>query len=337
MTLPLPPSPLRRWWLAGLMLCALTACWAMPPAGGDRLPWDPGDYFEGPALQLALASDRRKAEQIRWMIHDQGINPDQLFDKGDMPLVAWPVFNENPEGLRLLLENGADPNARKYDPQRKRGQYRNNAMVLAARAENPIYLELLLDHGGDPNALSSNEESLMHVAYLAGRWQNIQLLLQRGARINEPLFAKSESREGHDTVLNWYARLGNFDKAYWLLQHGADPGRSMWVPPDTKDGAKLALRKPILESIFWLPVKPHMAEWQRKCQMFALARGLSPPPMPDGIKFSRKGLGLPTEEKDIPLPSVEEAKRAQAAEPKPVTLPSPAPKPAIAPTPAPAR
>ncbi|UHQ21840.1 ankyrin repeat domain-containing protein [Lysobacter sp. 5GHs7-4] len=336
MTLPLPPSPLRRWWLAGLMLCALTACWAMPPAGGDRLPWDPGDYFEGPALQLALASDRRKAEQIRWMIHDQGINPDRLFDKGDMPLVAWPVFNENPEGLRLLLENGADPNARKYDPQRKRGQYRNNAMVLAARTENPIYLKLLLDHGGDPNALSSNEESLMHVAYLAGRWQNIQLLLQRGARINEPLFAKSESYEGHDTVLNWYARLGNFDKAYWLLQHGADPGRSMWVPPDTKDGAKLALRKPILESIFWLPVKPHMVEWQRKCQMFALARGLSPPPMPDAIKFSRKGLGLPTEEKDIPLPSVEEAKRAQAAEPKPVTMPEPAPEPTVAPSPAPA-
>ncbi|KRA21130.1 hypothetical protein ASD69_07575 [Lysobacter sp. Root604] len=306
MTLPLPPSPLRRWTLAGLMLCALTACWAAPPASGERLPWDPGDYFEGPALQLAVASDRRKAEQIRWMIHEKGINPDHLFDKGDMPLVAWPVFNENPEGLRLLLENGADPNARKHEPERKRGQYRNNAMVLAARSKNPIYLKLLLDHAGDPNTLSSNNESLLHVAYLRGQWQNVQLLVERGARINEPLFAKSESYEGHDTVLNWYASLGNFDKAYWLLQHGADPARKMWLPPDFDDKSQ-GERMPILESIFWLPVKPHMVEWQRKCQMFALARGLKPPPMPDGIKFSRKGLGLPTEEKDIPLPTASPA------------------------------
>lgn len=324
MTPPLPPPPLRHRLLAGLILaglmCVLTACWATPPPGGDRLPWDPGDYFEGPALQLAVASDRRKAEQIRWMIHEKGINPDHLFDKGDMPLVAWPVFNENPEGLRLLLENGANPNARKHQPERKRGQYRNNAMVLAARSKNPIYLKLLLDHGGDPNTLSSNNESLLHVAYLRGQWQNVQLLVERGARINEPLFAKSESYEGHDTVLNWYARLGNFDKAYWLLQHGADPARKMWLPPDFDDKSQ-GERMPILEEIFWLPVKPHMVEWQRKCQMFALARGLKPPPMPDGIRFSRKGLGLPTEEKDIPLPTLEEAKRAQAS----ATTPNPAP------------
>jgi hypothetical protein len=325
MTPPLPPPPLRHRLLAGLMLaglmCALTACWATPPPGGDRLPWDPGDYFEGPALQLAVASDRRKAEQIRWMIHEKGINPDQLFDKGDMPLVAWPVFNENPEGLRLLLENGANPNARKHQPERRRGQYRNNAMVLAARSKNPIYLKLLLDHGGDPNTLSSNNESLLHVAYLRGQWQNVQLLVERGARINEPLFAKSESYEGHDTVLNWYASLGNFDKAYWLLQHGADPARKMWLPPDFGDKSQ-GERMPILESIFWLPVKPHMVEWQRKCQMFALARGLKPPPMPDGIKFSRKGLGLPTEEKDIPLPTLEEALRAQASAAKPNPAPA---------------
>lgn len=328
MTLPLPPPLRRRMFagltLAGLMLCALTACWAMPPPAGDPLPWDPGDYFEGPALQLAVASDRRKAEQIRWMIREKGINPDKLFDKGDMPLVAWPVFNENPEGLRLLLENGADPNARKYQPQRKRGQYRNNAMVLAARSKNPIYLKLLLDHGGDPNTLSSNNESLLHVAYLRGQWQNVQLLIQRGARINEPLFAKSESYEGHDTVLNWYASLGNFDKAYWLLQHGADPARKIWVPPGTAQPEQ-ARRMPILEDIFWLPVKPHMVEWQRKCQMFALARGLKPPPMPEAIKFSRKGLGLPTEEKEIPLPTLEEANRAQAAEPAPTSASVPKP------------
>lgn len=325
MTPPPPPPPLRRQllaglMLAGLMLCALTACWAMPPPGGDRLPWDPGDYFEGPALQLAVASDRRKAEQIRWMIHEKGINPDQLFDKGDMPLVAWPVFNENPEGLRLLLENGANPNARKHQPERKRGQYRNNAMVLAARSKNPIYLKLLLDHGGDPNTLNSNDESLLYVAYLRGQWQNVQLLVQRGARINDALYSTLNDKRGHNTVLNWYASLGNFDKAYWLLQHGADPALKIRA----SDEAKFATdrdRMPILEEIFWLPVKPHMAEWQRKCQMFALARGLKPPPMPDGIKFSRKGLGLPTEEKDIPLPTLEEAKRAQAS----ATTPNPPP------------
>lgn len=329
MTLPLPPPPLRRRLLAGLalaglMLCALTACWAMPPPGGDRLPWDPGDYFEGPALQLAQASDRRKAEQIRWMIRDKGINPDKLFDKGDMPLVAWPVFNENPEGLRLLLENGADPNARMHQPQRKRGQYRNNAMVLAARSKNPVYLKLLLDHGGDPNTLNSNDESLLYVAYLRGQWQNVQLLIERGADVNDVLYSTLNDNRGHNTVLNWYASLGNFDKAYWLLQRGADPSLKMRVSDNPKFASERG-RMPILEDIFWLPVKPHMVEWQRKCQMFALARGLKPPPMPEAIKFSRKGLGLPTEEKDIPLPTLEEAKRAQASAPTQSPAPTPAP------------
>jgi hypothetical protein len=108
----------------------LAACWAVPPQEqGQR--FDARKYFQGQALALAQAVDRRDADAVRRLIHDEGVDPNAIFDDHAMPLVAWPILNENPEGLRLLLENGADPNARRIN--RKRPSHSaNNALVYAA-------------------------------------------------------------------------------------------------------------------------------------------------------------------------------------------------------------
>ncbi|SDQ44431.1 Ankyrin repeat [Pseudoxanthomonas sp. CF125] len=279
--------------LALLLSVTLAACRAQPSPEAAVKRFPASNYFQGKALELAEAVDRNDAADVQRLIKQEGVNPDAIFDESAMPMVAWPVFNKNLPGLKLLLDNGADPNARRVDSQRTSGQQRNNALVFAAGDADSRYLAMLLDYGGDPNTRNSNGETLTHVAYLRDQWKNVQLLIEKGADINEGLYVP----EDYDTVVSWYSGMGDFDKVYWLLQHGADPSRKMIAQARSANEGRM----PILESIFWLPVKPQMIDWQRKCQRLLTERGIRRPPMPAYLKQKRQQLNLPSEEKDIPL------------------------------------
>ena len=289
-----PKSKAHCFLLAALLVpIVLAACQMQPPSQQSTAGFPARNYFQGKALQLAEAVDRNDAAEVRRLIKEDGVNPDVIFDDSAMPLVGWPVFNRNLPGLKLLLENGADPNARRVDPKRPSGQQRNNALVFAAGMEDSRYLAMLLDHGGNPNTHNSNGEALTHVAYLQDRWPNVKLLIQRGADINEGLYAA----DSYNTVTNWYSRFGNFEQVYWLLQHGADVTRTT----EAHKSSANKMRMPVVDDIFWLPVKPRVIEWQRKCQQWLLAHGIARSQMPKQIKDDRIQLGLPSEEKDIPL------------------------------------
>ena len=99
-------------------LFCLTACFAAPPPPVQQ-KFFAESYFQGAALELAQAVDRKDGAAISRLIKQEGLNPDLIFDEHNMPFVAWPVLNENEEGLRLLLEAGANPNARRLYPLRK--------------------------------------------------------------------------------------------------------------------------------------------------------------------------------------------------------------------------
>ncbi len=282
-------SILARFFVLGTL--ALSAC-GPPEAKAPEQPFDARDHFQGNALPLAQAVDRRDAAAIRHLIKDEGVNPDTLFDQADMPMVAWPVINENLEGLRLLLDNGANPNARKVEPLRQYGKQRDNALVFAAGIPDQRFLKLLLDRGGDPNTHSSNDEQLTYVATLHHQWPNVQLLIERGANINEPLY----TTDGYNTVLNWYTKYGDFEQAYWLLQHGADPTRKIQGDPGNRNYGRM----PMIEDIWYAPVTPDAIPWQRKCQHWLLDHGIQRTDAMGAWKEFRQYLGRPTDPKDIP-------------------------------------
>ncbi|WP_158883393.1 ankyrin repeat domain-containing protein [Rhodanobacter sp. L36] len=282
----------------------------MPPSPSTGTPAQQSKYaldriYKDPKAQaLALAAEQGNAAEVQRLMKQEHVNPDVIFadDESGMPLVAWPVFTLNATGLKALLDNGANPNARK--PGTHRRHYKDgsqgdihfnydNAMVWAAKQDDPIYLKLLLDHGGDPNTRNCNDETLLFQAYIWHRqWQNVQVLVERGADVN--------AVTGVGTILFDFSSSGGFEQSYWLLQHGADPTIDAYIPPPQPAPP----RHRIIEDIFWYPTDPKNSShisWQRKCQQWLLQRGFKRPPLPDDYRDMRKTFGLPYEEKDIPL------------------------------------
>lgn len=287
------PASFAAFALLVSLLLAGTGCLQAPPSN-RALAIDAASWFpDNPkAQQLILAADAGRADEVRRLMQHEGVDPDKIFSKeSKYPLIAYLVMYKYPKALQVLLENGADPNARfatprvtKYKDGSVDVSYPNNAMVWAAKADDTIYLRLLLDHGGDPDTRNSNDENLLLQAFLWGKqWENIKLLVERGADVN----AKNQAKP----FVSEYASMGGFEATYWLLQHGANPDN------DSEDPGS----KTTINSIFWYPSKPGHIEWQRKCQQWLLARGYKRPPMPDYIRDMRKSFGYPTEEKDIPL------------------------------------
>ncbi|MGV8959974.1 MAG: ankyrin repeat domain-containing protein [Stenotrophomonas sp.] len=250
-------------------------------------------YFEGKALELAIASETGDAEAIRRLINE-GVDPDLTFSRRDgIPIVAWPLRTGNLEGLRALLDNGANPNSREVKRMNGEEVHFNNAMVYAAKMKDSRFLKLLLEHGGDPNTRNSSNETLLLQAFLSGnQWKNIQLLVERGADVNESSLSK-----GDDTVLSWYTGRGGFNYAYWLLEHGADPTIARRSP----NGSDEPPRQMMVEDIYWEITTPDLLPWQKKCQQWLIARNIPRPPMPEHIRRKREAFNFPIQEEDIPL------------------------------------
>ncbi len=280
------PKLLRSLFLSLLLLaCAACGAWSAPPAD-QQSAYGLSSFFPDPKAQaLALAAEHGNTEEIRRLMKEEHVNPDVIFSKDNDPLLMWPIITHNPEGLRAMLENGADPNARKPDQIVEHfkdgsvGRYfkGETAMVWAAKQEDPIYLKLLLDHGGDPNTRNANNETLLFQAFIAqNQWQNVKLLVERGADVN--------GKTRNQPIVFQYATRGGFEQVYWLFQHGANYSNPY-----------------VIEAVFWHPGNPNDPSWQRKCQQWLLQHGHRRPPLPENYRSMRKAFGFPYEEKDIPL------------------------------------
>ena len=286
-----------------LLLLTLTGCLQASPAQESKHTRSLERWFPDPGAQaLAVAAELGDAAEVRRLMKDQGVNPDKHFSPEGMPLVAWPIYTKNPAGLKAMLENGADPNAATLHPaqntERFKGRYENNAMVWAAKETDTAYLNLLLDKGGNPNTRNSNNETLLFQAMIwDNQSQNVRLLVERGADVNEP-----HSGGISGPIIETYATRGAFKTTLWLLEHGADP-RLEYHGGLAKPPFSMQKDSRTIEAIFWMPTKDQAFEWQTKCQQWLMSHGHQRPPMPERHRKTRADFGFPTEEKDVPLPN----------------------------------
>jgi hypothetical protein len=297
--------------LAGCLLMLSGCLGAAPGAASQSEHGAERVYTDPKALALAVAAERNDVAEVRRLMKEEKVNPDRFFGVGGdegLPLVAWPVITKSPEGLRALLENGADPNvAAPYPlPPDRTPRNADNAMVWAAKADDPIYLKLLLDHGGDPNTRNANRETLMYQALIMGDgWEKVKLLVERGADVNTP------NAGGLSPIVQEYADFANFPQVYWLLEHGADP-TLQYMGDVAKEPVVHRKDSYTIDSIFWYPVNPVYKDWQRKCQVWLLKRGYERPPMSALMRKKREDFKEETDPAKIPLPDLRELEQEVA-------------------------
>src|SRR5581483_10001264 len=127
---------------------------------------------------------------------------------GTTPLMQAALYGDA-QAVRLLLEQGADPNLRDDA----------GATALMWAVDNLEKTRLLIDHGADVKARSDDARTPLLIA--AGRFGNtavVRLLLDHGADLS----AKSPAANGFQTVLSEAARSGDEALLGMLIERGAD-------------------------------------------------------------------------------------------------------------------
>ena len=125
--------------------------------------------------------------------------------------------------VRILIEQGADPNARETQVIMRQGFWRavidvpeGNAkpsLILAVSAGNHEIVRLLLDSGADINASYGFGVTALECAASNANEETAKLLIERGANVNVC---------GFDTPLNAAAVAQNRRMIRSLLENGAD-------------------------------------------------------------------------------------------------------------------
>ena len=131
-----------------------------------------------PALQYAVSS--RKLEIIEFLlkcnaddddINDERCTPLHLAVKNN----SW-VVSDRLEAMKILLENGADVNAKDSEL--------DSPLFYAIDTGNIEMIKLLLEYDIDIDVVDSDGDSALHVAVDEKNAEIVEILLQKGANVN---------------------------------------------------------------------------------------------------------------------------------------------------------
>lgn len=175
------------------------------------------------------------------------------------------IKNDNSSNLASLLERGFDVNTR--DPKGQPG------LTIALQEGSSKTVKTLVDRSGiDINALNNAGESPLMMAALKGDMAAAQLLLDRGAKVNQPGWSAlhyaatgpepklvqllidrgadlNATSPNETTPLMMAAQYGSENSVDLLLARGADVNRKNQVGLRAVDFAKLSGREPLVKKL----------------------------------------------------------------------------------------
>lgn len=183
------------------------------------------------AAEVAEAGD---FVQLRAMVD---IDLDKI-DRSGVNLLIYEITAGHAIAVRTLLDAGANPNVNTPAGV--------SPMFAAALTPDQTFLRLLLDKGGDPNLEDQRKEPLLTRLVFFDQWDNMLLLLDRGARID----ACGPSGQ---TAAYLFGSLHQFDRVHALLERGADP--------TIKTTSDIALRNFVAQPV---SADSPQASWQKK-------------------------------------------------------------------------
>ena len=219
------------------------------------------------ATQLVQAGDLDRLAQLlterpSLVAAHIGVCPDGMSRTLLHAATDWPGhFPNNPQVVQLLIDAGADVNARFTGP------HTETPLHWAASSDDVDVIDVLLDNGADieaPGAVIAGGSPLAD-ATAFGQWNAARRLIERGARSNmfesatlglldriEPLFdADSPPTAGDVTGAFWGAcHGGQLATAEYLLERGADHDWvSSWDATTPLDAARRSEASDVVE---WL-------------------------------------------------------------------------------------
>ena len=126
------------------------------------------------ALDVWEAAALRRTSRLRTLLDEDPALVDAPAPDGFRPLALASFFGHE-EGVRLLLEHGADVGARGT------GAIRTTALEAAAAAGETAIARLLLDAGADPRSAQEGGFTPLHSAARNRNRELYDLLVERGA------------------------------------------------------------------------------------------------------------------------------------------------------------
>lgn len=160
-----------------------------------------GDTVEA---KVARAAAEGRVDEVARLV-SAGANVNAVGQKNMTPLV-WALTARNTQGMRALLQAGADPNL-SVGPEKQ-----FHPVWLAAGMDSPDPLRVLLEFKGNPNATHKGADynalmnAVMHL-------ENVKLLVAAGADVN------AADSIGYPMALS-AANLAQYDVVIYLLHHG---------------------------------------------------------------------------------------------------------------------
>ena len=195
-------------------------------------------------LHAAAASGR--ADVVKLLLR-KGARVDVTDEYGNTPLYVG--ARSGPRVVRLLLDHGADPNARP-------GGDDDRPLDEALMAGHGDTTRLLIERGADPRRCDEFGFNALHLAAIGGSADAAELLLSLGLDVN------SRTRDGV-TPLMTAAKYGHLEFVRLLLDSGADPHVR------SKDG-RTALLEATKEEAYPTPagtsqmLRGHRAWWEKQ-------------------------------------------------------------------------
>ncbi|KAJ8132754.1 hypothetical protein O1611_g873 [Lasiodiplodia mahajangana] len=140
---------------------------------------------------------------------------EKLYDTTKGLKTLLPLFYAASVGLghvvRLLLDNGADPNA----IGQRSEHYESTVLHAASSSGHGAIVEMLLNRGAEVNARNGDLSTALHAASSSGHEAVVKLLLESGAEVN--------ARNGVDlTALHVASTWGHEEVVKLLLENGAE-------------------------------------------------------------------------------------------------------------------
>ena len=162
--------------------------------------------FDG-MIPLHVAVVCQNLEMARLLL-ENGADVDSEMRQTQLTALLAACQHENIEMVTLLLSHGANANGNPSNPN-------SNPLLTACSHGNHVIVSQLLQHGANTE-VSFQGRSLLSIAVHYKKFTIAKLLLNHGAKLNDPYFG------GH-LLLQDMCRRNNSESLRFLLQEGANP------------------------------------------------------------------------------------------------------------------